>query len=65
MASSIDEYIGRRLQAKRQEFGLSIDELANAISTTPSTLEDYERGSLRIGAPLLASLCGIFNVSPG
>lgn len=65
MASQIDCSIGGRLQLKREQDGLTVEQVAQALNIKADFIRAYEAGTRRIPADVLINLCSFFNVSPG
>ncbi|MDO5059311.1 MAG: helix-turn-helix transcriptional regulator [Neisseria sp.] len=55
-ASFIDKMIGKRIQAKRKELGLSAEQLSELIGLSQQQLSRYERGVNKINVSHLVSL---------
>ncbi|WP_363083859.1 helix-turn-helix transcriptional regulator [Phenylobacterium sp. SCN 70-31] len=53
-ATSADSQVGSRLRARRRRAGLSRQELADALGTNVRQLRDYEDGTVRVSAAMLA-----------
>jgi len=64
-ATEVDVFVGAQLKVLRKSTGLSQNELANQVGVTFQQIQKYERGTNRIGASRLWSLCQVFNVKPG
>ncbi len=64
-ATEVDVFVGARLKSLRKSVGLSQTELANQVGVTFQQIQKYERGTNRIGASRLWSLCQVFDVEPG
>lgn len=64
IGNSIDAYIGRRLQARRETMALSLEEVSTAVGISPARLKDFEKGTLRVGNPLLYDLSEALDVDP-
>ena len=56
---------GRRIKERRQELGLSAEELAAKVDISPATIYRYENGQID-GLPInkLLSICKVLNASP-
>jgi len=63
-ATEVDVFVGARLKALRKSAGMTQTDLANQIGVTFQQVQKYERGTNRIGASRLWSLCKVFNVKP-
>lgn len=55
--------VGKRIKAKRKEFKMTQQELAERLSVSSDSISDYERGETQCGSDNLVKLCQIFNVS--
>lgn len=64
MVSIVDEFIGKRFKAKRESIGMSVESLADVLNVGVDTIKAYEHGQLRIGASVLCTVCGVFDVRP-
>jgi len=64
-ATEVDVFVGAQLKSLRKSVGLSQTELANQVGVTFQQIQKYERGTNRIGASRLWSLCQVFDVEPG
>lgn len=49
----LDRHIGQRLRAKRNDYGMSLEALAELIDVTPQQMSRYELGANRISAAQL------------
>jgi hypothetical protein len=58
-ATSIDEHIGRRLRAAREERGMSLTDLAALAQIAPQQLQKYETARTRVSASRLYQLSAI------
>lgn len=56
---------GRRIKERRQELGLSAEELAAKVDISPATIYRYENGQID-GLPItkLLSICKVLDASP-
>ena len=63
-ATEVDVFVGAQLKSLRKSVGLSQTELANQVGVTFQQIQKYERGTNRIGASRLWSLCQVFDVEP-
>ena len=64
-ANSLDGHIGRRLRAKRLEYGMSLETLAELIEVTPQQMSRYELGANRISAAQIYRIARGLNVPVG
>lgn len=64
-ATEVDAYVGSQLKLLRKQAGYTQTELANQVGVTFQQIQKYERGTNRIGASRLWSLCQVFDVPPG
>jgi transcriptional regulator with XRE-family HTH domain len=58
----IDRHVGARIRLRRQELGMSQEELGRAIDLTFQQVQKYERGINRIGAGRLYRIAGALGV---
>ncbi len=63
MTQSIDCHIGRRIEALRQNKGLSLHELAAKLALAPDELAEREAGNVRTSAAELFMLAVILEVA--
>lgn len=57
--------LGQRIFEKRTELGLTMEQLAEKVGVTKSTVNKWEKGYIKnLKADVLYSLSNIFNVSP-
>ena len=61
VASKIDKEIGRRIQQRRRELGLSADTLAEKIGVSQQQFSRYERGKAKINAGHLADIAVVLD----
>ncbi len=61
----IDVHVGSRLRLRRTLMGMSQEKLGEAIGLTFQQVQNYERGSSRIGASRLFDLARVLNVPVG
>jgi DNA-binding XRE family transcriptional regulator len=62
-ARSVDELIGRKIQLRRTALAIAMEDLAQAVGVTPTELEAFEQGSVRVDARLLAEIAKMLSVS--
>lgn len=55
--SLIDRHVGSRLQARRVELGIGVEELADSLGVEPSEVERFEAGTARLDAQRLLQAC--------
>ena len=63
MVHPVDEYVGKRLRARRTTLGLSQEELGDQIGITFQQIQKYERGGNRIAISRLYDFGVILKVS--
>ncbi len=56
--------IGSRIRKYREKLGMSQNELAEQLGIKHSRVSNWEQGTNRPDADLLAELCRVLNVSP-
>ncbi len=61
--SHVDQYVGRRLHARRRELKLSQEGLATKLGLTFQQVQKYERGTNRISAGRLYELARALDTS--
>jgi transcriptional regulator with XRE-family HTH domain len=61
---TIDEVIGRRLRARREDMGRSAEEFASDLGITIGELYRIEAGLRRLGADLMGEACSVLDVLP-
>lgn len=61
--NSVDEIVGKRLREKRQDLGISTNELAAKAEVTPKELAEYEEGARRLRAATLLRIAKSLGVS--
>ena len=64
MANEIDVHIGKRLREARLAKGLSQTTLGKALGISFQQVQNYERGSNRIGCSRLWDISQVFGVPP-
>jgi transcriptional regulator with XRE-family HTH domain len=60
----IDKHVGSRIRVRRQALGMSQRKLAGAIGLTFQQIQNYEKGTNRIGAGRLQQLSQVLQVPP-
>ncbi|TCP11452.1 helix-turn-helix protein [Bisgaardia hudsonensis] len=63
--TEIDRLVGKRIQQKRKEFGLSAAELSEKIGIAQQQLSRYERGENKINISHLVEIASYLNVDIG
>jgi transcriptional regulator with XRE-family HTH domain len=61
-AHPTDKHVGSRLRMRRLMLDMSQSEIADALRLTFQQVQKYEKGTNRISASRLQSLCAILNV---
>lgn len=57
--------IGKRIGQRREELGMSLDDVAQKVGVARSTIQRYEAGSInRIKLPVVESIASALFVSP-
>lgn len=60
-STEVDVLLGKRIQARRKELGVSAAQLAEALDLSQQQLSRYERGLNRISATLLVDVAGLLD----
>lgn len=60
-STEIDVLLGKRIQVRRKELGVSAAQLAEALDLSQQQLSRYERGLNRISATLLVDVAGLLD----
>jgi transcriptional regulator with XRE-family HTH domain len=60
----IDNYVGSRIRARRLALGLSEKELGDALGLTFQQVQNYEKGTDRVGASRLQKIASVLDVKP-
>ncbi|HDO1358303.1 helix-turn-helix domain-containing protein [Aeromonas jandaei] len=60
-STEVDVLLGKRIQLRRKELGVSAAQLAEALGFSQQQLSRYERGLNRISATLLVDLAGLLD----
>lgn len=63
--TSVDSFIGRRIQQRRIEMGISQFALAAKVGLTFQQIQKFEAGSNRVAASRLADIAAVLNAAPG
>src|SRR5581483_10456782 len=61
--SSVEEDVGRRLRARREEHGLSLRELARRLGISPSAISQIETGKSRPSVSTLYAIVSELGMS--
>lgn len=66
MLSNVDyKAIGRRIEARRKELGLTLVELAMEVDLSASTIQRYEKGRFdKIKMPVIEAIASALHVNP-
>ena len=57
--------VGRRIKERRQELGITLQEIADKINVNKSTIQRYENGKISdIKTPIIESIASYLNVNP-
>ncbi len=65
MANEIDVHIGKRLREARLANGVSQQALGKALGISFQQVQEYEKGSSRIGASRLWDICNVLEFPVG
>lgn len=58
--------IGRRIESRRKELGLTLDDIASTIGVARSTIQRYERGKIdKLKLPVLEAISRVLHVNAG
>ncbi|MFQ2050723.1 helix-turn-helix domain-containing protein [Aeromonas hydrophila] len=60
-ATDVDVVLGKRIQHRRKELGVSAAQLAEALGFSQQQLSRYERGLNRVSATLLVDVAGLLD----
>ncbi|WP_310597649.1 helix-turn-helix domain-containing protein [Aeromonas aquatica] len=60
-STEVDVLLGKRIQLRRKELGVSAAQLAEALAFSQQQLSRYERGLNRISATLLVDVAGLLD----
>lgn len=60
-STEVDVLLGKRIQVRRKELGISAAQLAEALDLSQQQLSRYERGMNRISATLLVDVAGLLD----
>lgn len=57
--------IGRRIEARRNELGLTLDDVATSIGVARSTIQRYEKGKInKLKLPVIEAIASVLYVNP-
>lgn len=57
--------IGKRIEQRRQQLGLTLDDIATEIGVARSTVQRYEKGNIKkIKMPVIEAIARVLNVDP-
>lgn len=60
-----NERIGARIEQRRKELGLTLDDIAQEIGVAKSTVQRYEKGTIeKIKLPVIEAIARALNVNP-
>ena len=60
-----NERIGARIEQRRKELGLTLDDIAREIGVAKSTVQRYEKGTIeKIKLPVMEAIARALNVNP-
>lgn len=60
-----NQKIGMRIEQRRKDLGLTLDDIAQEIGVAKSTVQRYEKGSIeKIKLPVLEAIARVLNVNP-
>lgn len=60
-----NELVGKRIEQRRKELGLTLDDIAQEIGVARSTIQRYEKGTIeRIKLPVLEAIARAISVNP-
>lgn len=61
--NQIDQIVGRRIREKRNQLGLSVEQVAQSLEISPALMDEFESGQQRVGARRLLALAQCLGVS--
>ncbi|MEM7329814.1 MAG: helix-turn-helix transcriptional regulator [Pseudomonadota bacterium] len=64
MTSLIDQHLGKRIAAAREQLGIEFDRLSDVVDVPVERLMAFEQGSTRIPAASLSKLAKALGVTP-
>lgn len=57
--------IGQRIEQRRKQLGLTLDDIANEIGVARSTVQRYEKDSIeKVKLPVIEAMARVLNVNP-
>lgn len=57
--------LGKRIELRRTQLNLTLDDIASEIGVAKSTVQRYEKGSIeKIKLPVIEAIARVLNVSP-
>ena len=57
--------VGERMQQRRKQIGLTLDDIAQEIGVAKSTIQRYETGNIkRLKLPVIEAIARVLSVSP-
>jgi repressor LexA len=57
--------IGKRIETRRKQLGLTLDDISSQISMARSTIQRYEKGNIeKIKVPVIEAIANVLKVSP-
>lgn len=60
-----NKVIGERIETRRKQLGLTLDDIAREIGVAKSTIQRYERGTIEtIKLPVIEAIANIMAVNP-
>jgi transcriptional regulator with XRE-family HTH domain len=62
LATEVDVAVGRRIRSRREELGLTLDQVAQQLDISAAQLLKYERAESRVPAARLPVLASVFAV---
>ena len=62
VTTNIDEFVGKRLRARRKFLGLTQEAVANRLGVTFQQIQKYEKGKNRITSSILYELSQVLKV---
>ena len=60
-----EQPIGKRIELRRRELGLTLDDIANEIGVARSTVQRYEKDSIeKVKLPVIEAIARVLSVNP-